>query len=34
MKNVLGIEERIGEIIAASRKTEEPTHTIAHKLAD
>jgi leucine dehydrogenase len=34
MKKVEEIEDRIGEIIAASKKTGEPTHTIADKVAD
>ena len=34
MKKVQEIEHRIGEIISASKKTGEPTHTIAHKVAD
>ena len=34
MKKVKEIGDRIGEIISASKKTGEPTHTIAHKVAD
>jgi hypothetical protein len=34
MKKVEEIEDRIGEIISASKKTGEPTHAIAHKVAD
>ena len=34
MKKVEEIGDRIGEIIAASKKTGEPTHTIADKIAE
>jgi len=34
MKKVREIEDRIGEVIAASKKIGEPTHTIADKVAD
>jgi leucine dehydrogenase len=34
MKKVREIEARIEEVIAASKKTGEPTHTIADKIAD
>jgi leucine dehydrogenase len=34
IKKVEEIEDRIGEIISASKKTGEPTHTIADKIAD
>jgi leucine dehydrogenase len=34
MKEVQEIENRIGEIITASKKTGEPTHIIADKIAD
>ena len=34
MKKVQEIEDRIGEVIAESKKTGEPTHTIVDKVAD
>jgi leucine dehydrogenase len=34
MKKVPKIEDRKGELIAASKKTGEPTHTIAEKLGE